>query len=576
MSEDEVELAKQAKRIEELNGEIIKKDMTIQKLTNENTTLQFEIKKAQLSINSPGRVVSSISSMIKNESNMAQLSKEKAELKETNQKLLLMLSEKEIEITSLKSLYEKKISQLNNEICSLTAKMNDLKSDIDDQQNQIDIKEKTIANIEENKDIIAKHNLLQVEYEQLKQNFEKQIEINSLSETKLTQLTNQIATLNASLSKIETEFNQLITNKTITCSSMEDLSCYTTLSENLRNTIMTLEDDKAKMESKYIAQIKKNRSDYKSLEDKYLESYQKITELENEISSHQNDFMSGTLELNKEMTAMKTTISTLNKQKDDLNRRINDMADSNDKLMSEFKNLQEMMMKMREKDDVDITLIEERYIVMENMLNMEKSDLITENRTLLNRLKLIEKNNNCVDLLLDDDNSYKHEIKILSEENKLLQRKMKEMENTMDGYEKIAEENRVNIEEIKSMKNSIIESNAHYDKVIDELNKKINTISTELVEARKRTSVLRSSQCYSSRDMNSVVRYANEIEELKNELEEEKKKHYNEMKKAEEDIAKIKTQLAEDTFKKDDEIIKLKNTNKKYYTILVDKGLIKK
>ena len=35
-------------------------------------------------------------------------------------------------------------------------------------------------------------------------------------------------------------------------------------------------------------------------------------------------------------------------------------------------------------------------------------------------------------------------------------------------------------------------------------------------------------------------------------------------------------QLAEDTFKKDDEIIKLKNTNKKYYTILVDKGLIKK
>ena len=286
--------------------------------------------------------------------------------------------------------------------------------------------------------------------------------------------------------------------------------------------------------------------------------------------------MSGTLELNKEMTAMKTTISTLNKQKDDLNRRINDMADSNDKLMSEFKNLQEMMMKMREKDDVDITLIEERYIVMENMLNMEKSDLITENRTLLNRIKLIEKNNNCVDLLLDDDNSYKHEIKILSEENKLLQRKMKEMENTMDGYEKIAEENRVNIEEIKSMKNSIIESNAHYDKVIDELNKKINTISTELVEARKRTSVLRSSQCYSSRDMNSVVRYANEIEELKNELEEEKKKHYNEMKKAEEDIAKIKMQLAEDTFKKDDEIIKLKNTNKKYYTILVDKGLIKK
>lgn len=576
MSEDEVMLAKQAKRIEELNGEIIKKDTTIKQLTNENTTLQFEIKKAQLSINSPGRVVSSISSTVKTDSTTSQLSKEKAELKESNQKLLLMLSEKEIEITSLKSSYEKKISLLNNEICSLTAKMNDLKSDIDDQQNQIDIKEKTIANIEENKDIIAKHNLLRVEYDQLKQNLEKQIELNTLSESKITQLTNQNATLNASIAKIETEFNQLISNKTITCTSMEDLSCYMTLSENLRNTIMNLDDDKAKMEAKYIAQIKKNRSDYKILEDKYLESYQKITELEKDIANHQDDFTSGTLELNKEMTAMKNTISTLNRQKDDLNRRINDMVEGNDKLMNEFKNLQETMMKMREKDDVDITLIEERYIVMENMLNMEKSDLITENRTLLNRLKLIEKNNNCVDLLLDEDNSYKHEIKILGEENKLLQRKMKEMENTMEGYEKIVEENRINIEEIKSMKNSIIESNAHYDKIIDELNKKVNTISTELVEARKRTSMLRSSQCFSSRSMSSIVNYTNEIEELKNTLEEEKKKHYDEMKRAEEEIAKIKMQLAEDSFKKDDEIIKLKNTNRKYYTILVDKGLIKK
>ena len=137
------------------------------------------------------------------------------------------------------------------------------------------------------------------------------------------------------------------------------------------------------------------------------------------------------MNLNKEITSLNTKISNLNKEKNDLNVRLKSLLDKNTSMETEFRSIQDTMTKLREKDDIDITLIEERYIVLENMLEMEKSDLITQNRDLLNKVKSLQKNEmNCVDLLLDEDKltNYVHEIKILNEENRLLQFKIKEQE----------------------------------------------------------------------------------------------------------------------------------------------------
>ena len=58
-----------------------------------------------------------------------------------------------------------------------------------------------------------------------------------------------------------------------------------------------------------------------------------------------------------------------------------------------FQNLQNIMTRLREKDDIDITLIEERYIVLENMLELEKNEIINTNRELINKLKISTQQN---------------------------------------------------------------------------------------------------------------------------------------------------------------------------------------
>ena len=96
------------------------------------------------------------------------------------------------------------------------------------------------------------------------------------------------------------------------------------------------------------------------------------------------------------------------------------------------------MTKLREKDDFDITLIEERYIVLENMLELEKNDLIAQNRELINQVRILndgdningDKNN------IEVNNNLKMEIQNLKDENKLLQNKLKDKENQIFQYQK--------------------------------------------------------------------------------------------------------------------------------------------
>ena len=586
----EIQLSKKDKQIFDIESQRTSADIRIRLLEQENANLKLEIKKAQLSINSPGRVISSLGKQIKSHGQsditISEISKEKAELKESNEKLLLVISEKESELCQMKASYETTITDLNNQITTLNAKLSDLNSDLADQQNQINLKEKQLETIESSKNILARYNMLRAEYDQLKSNSEKEAEMAKLNNDKIKHIENQNAQLNERVTKIEKEFNELLSKGTITCNAMDDLSCYVMLSENMRNQIISLDEEKATMEKKYIAQIKKNRTDYKNLEDKYLETYEQITKLQGELESSQEQFLAGTMNLNKEITSLNTKISNLNKEKNDLNVRLKSLLDKNTSMETEFRAIQDTMTKLREKDDIDITLIEERYIVLENMLEMEKSDLITQNRDLLNKVKSLQKNEmNCVDLLLDEDKltNYVHEIKILNEENRLLQFKIKEQEKTILQYEKLNEENRILQTENSNLKHNMNENNNNYEMVIKDLTIKASQLNNELLESRKRTSLLRSRQSIHQSekkivpiDIDRTIELQKEIEKLKREKEENNKNYESEIKKAEDDVIKLKTQLAEETFNKDNEIIKLKNQNRKYYTLLVDNGLIKK
>ena len=116
-------------------------------ISQENSTLKLEIKKLQLSINSPGKILASLGTINKTDLTMEDVLKEKSELKEENEKLILMLTDKESSLSKQKLEYENEINDLNKIIAELNGKINDLTNIVDDIQIQINIKEKEIKKL---------------------------------------------------------------------------------------------------------------------------------------------------------------------------------------------------------------------------------------------------------------------------------------------------------------------------------------------------------------------------------------------------------------------------------------------
>ena len=94
------------KELEIKNSELTKKNFEFQSylqniiikmnlISQENSSLKLDIKKLQLSVNSPGKIVASLGTSHNKDLNTDNLMKEKSELKEENEKLVLMLSDRE-------------------------------------------------------------------------------------------------------------------------------------------------------------------------------------------------------------------------------------------------------------------------------------------------------------------------------------------------------------------------------------------------------------------------------------------------------------------------------------------------
>ena len=92
----------QIKDLEIKNSELSKKNFEIQSylqnliiktnlISQENSTLKLEIKKLQLGVNNPGKIISSLETTNKTNINIDNLLKEKSELKESNEKLIIKI-----------------------------------------------------------------------------------------------------------------------------------------------------------------------------------------------------------------------------------------------------------------------------------------------------------------------------------------------------------------------------------------------------------------------------------------------------------------------------------------------------
>ena len=584
------------KDLEIQNSELKKKNMEFQSklqeliiknnlVQQEDSNLKLEIKKLKLSINSPGKVLASLGNVIKNDSakniNSEILLKEKIELKESNEKLLLVISEREAEIVKNNTYNDKKIIMLNNTINELNGKISELNHDMKDMQEQINAKDKELQKIEENKNILAKYNLLKFEYEQYKKNIEKNKDLLNLNNEKLKETDKINKNLNERVKKMETSFNDMVTKGNIKVKDMNDLSMYVEINENLRAQIIELQDNNDKFEKKYEELLKNNQEENKKLQEKYIEETNKTVELQKNIDFLQDSLVQGTMQLNMDLSELKSKVFKLETEKKAEQDKYKELLNNYEKSGENFMNIQKTMTKLREKDDFDITLIEERYIVLENMLDLEKNDLITQNRELINQVKILndndfDKNN------IDINNNFKMEIQNLKDENKLLQNKLKDKENQIFQFQKHMETLKILQEENQSLKANIKENNTNFQVIINELTAKSSQLSEELLESRRRTSLLRSIPRFNKEDVKmkvdntmmsaEVEKYQKENENLKSEIEHLKEENQ----KLVTEISLQRAQIANDSFAKESEITKYKSLAKKYKTMLEEKGILKK
>ena len=596
----------QIKDLEIKNSELSKKNFEFQShlqnlvikmnlITQENSRLKLEIKKLQLSINSPGKIIASLGTSNKSDITYDNLLKEKSELKETNEKLVLVLSEREAELSNQKLDYENKINDLNKIITEQKAKINDINNDINDIQEQLNSKDKELQKIKEEKISTPDCQKLKIDYDLLKANFDKNNTLYENLQTKMSLYENENKQLNERVVKVEKAFSNLVKGGDPKVKDINDLEIYNEINENLRTQITEIQDEREKMEKKYNDTSIKNKQDYKALEDKYLEFYEKNNELQKSIEDSQNTFIVGTMKLNTEISNLNEKIKEIEKERDEIRNKNENLLKDLENNSKNFQNLQNIMTKLREKDDIDITLIEERYIVLENVLELEKNEIVNTNRELINKVKILTQKNELsmggvqaskLDSKDDKDNNLKLEIKNLTEENKLLQLKIKEQEKRLIQLQKKTDILNVIKEENQTLKKNINENNVNLQVIIKELTNKTNQLNEELLQSRKRTSLLRSKPNFDNEGLKikinnqnmskEVEKYQKEIEDLKNEMSTLKQKDKEEIEALETQVSSLKAEIASETFAKENEIFKYKSLAKKYKDMLESNGILKK
>ena len=394
--------------------------------------------------------------------------------------------------------------------------------------------------------------------------------------------------LNERIVEVEKSFSSLVKNGDPKVKDINDLEIYIGINENLREQINEIQNSKEKLEKRYNETSLKNRKDYKTLEDKYLELYEKNIEMQKIIDDGKNNFMNDTMKLNNEISNLNDKIKFENKEKEEYKNKYDNLLKDLEKNLLNFENLQNIMTKLREKDDIDITLIEERFILLENILELEKNEISNVNSELINKVKIITQKkefsardqiNSFIEEKEDKDNDIKLEIKNLSEENKFFKQKIKEQEKRLLDLNK--KTNILNIfkEENKTLKNNLNENNVNLQVIIKELINKKNQLNEELLQSRKRTSLLRSNPSYEINNENmkmEIEKYQKEIESLKNEIITQKIKDQEEIERIGNELSSLKTKNAADAFEKDNEIMKCKALIKKYKDLLESNGILKK
>ena len=512
--------------LEKNNNDLKAKNEELKKNNNENNSLMAKISLVGLR---RGFAFQNTLNKIQNDSvKLGEIIKEKDDLQEMNQKMLDLLTDKEIENEDLLQ----KIENIK------------LESELENEKylERIKILEEKIMNLEDSKrregnkyDIDSIINEYNNYKERLKRQINEYVKNEGDYKEQIYLKDRTIQRLNEEIQGLQLE-NLNLADQSKTKDKINE-------KENIEIEQLKSENEKIKQEMNILEErlnlVKENaKKESKTHEDEILEYQQKIENEQNylkiykesktkEINSLKNEIAKHNRDISYYSKKMDISDKILKEQKE----KISTIQTKLDKKLKELQEMNEYTKKLLSNKDNLLSQYEEKI----EKISKDKNDLISQNKELLEKIK--SKNEiNLADIIKEDENN-KEDLQYYAQENKLLNEEMKNLKEQLNSQAKdLIELNTLDKEilKLKTENENLIKDNKAIKDQLEEQKKKEE--QAELIEKKRQlTNAIRTFRRKSEKrqDINIYIKQLNALKKLK----EEEKKDY------EEQIKKLKSEL---------------------------------
>ena len=479
---------------------------------------------------------------------IAKLLKEKNDLQEMNEKMLNMLTDKELENEELQENFEEYKKDVKKESKKFLETISNLEEKIEVMEENFRNKEKFEEKID---DVLKEYNNYKEKMEKsLKDHFQKEEEL----QNEIVNKENYIQVMKKEFQNLELENQQLEKNNEQR-DKIHD--------EDLLNIDkVILEKEELKGENQIVQnKIKMNEEKYKiSISSKD----QEIKLLKENMNSNIKNFEKMKEEKIKEIDILNNEINKFQREINNLNKKYDEMEKENKELKEKNSNLQNKLDKktkeLQEINDTAKKLIEnkdnliQQYEEKLNDIFKDKNKLIEQNRELLDKINA----NNLSDILNEEEENNKNDenILLLNENKNLKYQLAKQAQElvSLNAMEKeisrLKLENENLLSDMKSLKDKI-------DK------KKIEESATDLMNSVKnmhnRIRISKKLKTINASGLkDNKKKLEKQINNLKKTKENDKKYYLEEINKLKEDIALWKVKCLNQDLEKETIICKYK------------------
>ena len=556
------ELKEKVMRLEKINNDLKEKNNDLKKNKIENDTIMRKL----TSVGNRRKIsIHSSSGNIQNDLKMAELIKEKDDLQEINEKMLDLLTEKEIENEDLQQKFENYKLEVKSENDKNLEKIQNL-------ENKIEILESSngggaMFDIDE----IIK------EYDKSKEKYKQQINELTKSEedlkAKLELKERTIEKLNEGFQKLELEKFKLVRQKTQKERIKEKEGFEI---EKLKNEIDKYKRDISILENNLQAE-KENSEKLSKSHKEELQNYQKKLETEeNNVKAIKEEKLKEINSLKTEISKISKDLNTYTKKAEVAEKRLDDEKQKNfmiqnklDKKGKELQDMNEYTKKLLKNKDNLLNQYEKKL----EEITKDKNDLILQNKQLLEKIKKKEsgeinpenKEEEGKEEEGKDIQHYIHENKILSEEVKSLKDQLEYRVKVLielDTYEKenvkLRAQNETLIKDNKELKDKLEQKKKEENEDMDffkqrQVSKGIGLKNSSNNNVRKTVTLK-----YNNKNLN-VLNFQKQLNALKKIKDEEQKNYEERINKNQIEMAQLKVKTLNLEYKYDELNVKYKN-----------------